>query len=310
MKVLIIGTGVLGAYLSEIYLKFGHKVFVTSRFKKKNYKNYEYLKIKKKISFLKLDILSKKDIKKKIKLINPQIIYYFAGQSSLAKSYKKVKETKNSNFIGAKYFLEVLKETKSEIKFFKANSAYIFKLFKGGLRPKLKFQNPTSPYIKSQIDAFKAVKNFRKKGVNCYSLIFMNIESPLKAKSFLLNKVCDFVKYKKIRFLKLGNIYSKRDFCWAPEIMQGVFYAANLKPQDIVFGTGKKYLVKDMIKSILQIKKIDFKNFIKIDKSLYRKKEEKDISISISKTNNLLKKWKWKPKIFGNRLVRKLYNSI
>ena len=34
-KIIIIGTGVLGAYLSKIYLKFGYKVYVTSRFKKK-----------------------------------------------------------------------------------------------------------------------------------------------------------------------------------------------------------------------------------------------------------------------------------
>ena len=48
-KILIIGTGVLGAYLSKIYLKFGYAVYVTSRNKKNKYKNYKYLKIQKKV---------------------------------------------------------------------------------------------------------------------------------------------------------------------------------------------------------------------------------------------------------------------
>ena len=308
-KILIIGTGVLGAYLSKIYLKFGYAVYVTSRNKKNKYKNYKYLKIQKKVKFLKLNILNKEDIKKIIQLINPKIIYYFAGQSSIIKSYNKFKETANSNHYGALNFLKVLEQKKLDIKFYKANSGYIFKTFQQGVKQKLKFQEPTNPYIKSQIDAFKDVKKFRKKGINCSSLIFLNVESPLKSNSFLLNKVCNFVKNKKISHLKVGNIYSKRDFSWAPEIMKGVFFASKLKAQDIVFGSGKNYLVKDMIKKILDLNKLDFEKTIKLDKSLYRKKERKNISISISKTINLLKKWKWKPRIHGNKLVKYLYYS-
>ena len=113
----------------------------------------------------------------------------------------------------------------------------------------------------------------------------------------------------KQKVLKVGNINSKRDFSWAPEIMKGVFYASNLKPQDIVFGTGKEFFVKDMIKFFLKIKKMNFNKFIKIDKSLYRKKEKKNISISTQHTKLLLKKWKWKPSIYGDKLVKKLYYS-
>ena len=37
---LITGSGVLGAYLAKELINRNHKVIVTSRFKKKNYKNY------------------------------------------------------------------------------------------------------------------------------------------------------------------------------------------------------------------------------------------------------------------------------
>jgi len=57
---LITGSGVLGAYLAKELIQNNHKVVVTSRFSKKNYKNYNFLGIQKKIIFKKLNILSKK----------------------------------------------------------------------------------------------------------------------------------------------------------------------------------------------------------------------------------------------------------
>ena len=42
---LITGSGVLGAYLANELLKKKHKVIVTTRHIKKNYKNYKLLKI-------------------------------------------------------------------------------------------------------------------------------------------------------------------------------------------------------------------------------------------------------------------------
>ena len=46
---LIIGSGVLGAYLSAELLKKNEKIIVTSRKLNKKFTNYEYLKIKKKL---------------------------------------------------------------------------------------------------------------------------------------------------------------------------------------------------------------------------------------------------------------------
>ena len=79
---LIIGSGVLGAYLSAELLKKKEKVIVTSRSLNKKFINYEYLKIKNKIKFEKLNTSKKKQIKNIIKKYNPYKIFYFSGQSS------------------------------------------------------------------------------------------------------------------------------------------------------------------------------------------------------------------------------------
>ena len=123
---LIIGSGVLGAYLSCVLLKKKEQIIVTSRNKKKKFKNYKFLKIHKKIKFEQLDVNNVNEIKKIILRYRPSKIFYFAGQSSLVKSTKMKKETNTSHYLGTKNFLNILKKNKIKSKFFKSNSGYIF----------------------------------------------------------------------------------------------------------------------------------------------------------------------------------------
>ena len=147
---LIVGSGVLGAYLSAELLRKKEKVVVTTRSLKKIHSNYNYLKIQKKIKFEKLNINKKKQISKIISKYNPKKIFYFAGQSSITKSIKYKKETFSSHYNGTKNFLEILKKEKSNIKFFKANSGYIFTPKNGLINLKCKFSSNKNPYIKAQ----------------------------------------------------------------------------------------------------------------------------------------------------------------
>ena len=105
---IIIGSGVIGSYLAKLLIAKKHRVIVTSRKIKKNYINYTKLNIKKKIKFEKLDVLKKQDILRLIKKYSPDNIFYFSGQSSLTKSFVLKKITNDSNYIGAKKFLEIL----------------------------------------------------------------------------------------------------------------------------------------------------------------------------------------------------------
>ena len=60
IKSLIIGSGVIGAYLSKLLIQKKHSVTVTSRFLKKNYNNYKSLRISKKVKFKKIKYFKKK----------------------------------------------------------------------------------------------------------------------------------------------------------------------------------------------------------------------------------------------------------
>ena len=311
-KILIVSTGVLSAYLAQFLLKKNYHVFITTRKIKKKYVNFYKLGIQGKVSFIKLNILEKKSIEDILVSIHPNIIFYFAGQSSIVKSFVNPKETINSNYIGCKNCLTILKNKKLKTKFVKANSGYIFSNLSEKPLTKSILVKPNSPYVMAQSKAFKLVNDFRKKKVNCYTAIFFNAESSLRPKNFFIKKACHFVKndlFKKKK-LKIGNINLTRDFGWAPELVKGAFYMTKLKPCNLIFASGKKMLLTKILDSIFRIKKLNYKNHIKIDKKFFRKNEIKNITCNIDITIRKLKSFKWKPKIYGKKLTHKIYNNL
>ena len=305
---LIIGSGVLGAYLSLGFLKNNEKVIVTSRSIKKKYKNYQFLKIQKKVKFEKLNSNNKTEIIKILKKYNPDKVFYFSGQSSLTKSYKLKKTTLSSHYTGTKNFLDVLREKKLKLKFFKANSGYIFNSKKGVVTLNSKFSTNKNPYIIAQKKSFKIIKKYRKFKLNLFNLIFMQIESPLRQKDFFIKKVCIGAKNKKK--IKVGNINNYRDYSWITEIVKYIILASKQKPRDFIISAGKKLSGKEILEFAYKMNKLNYKKYYLIDNKFIRKNEDK-ILIGSSKNSKYLKnKYNFKFKIFGKRLIEEMYNSL
>ena len=310
---LIVGSGLIGAYLSEFLLKKGIRTIVTTRKLKKYNTNYKKLKINKKVRFVKLNLLNKKKIKHTILKYKPNFIYYFAGQRSVPRSFKNPKNTYISNYLGAKNYLDILKKDKSSVQFFKANSGYIFNGARKKITLKTKLIIPESPYTKSQIKSYKLIKKYRDKGLNCYSIIFFNIVSPLSPMNLIAKKICFLskqVKKKRIKRVKVGNIESIRDFGWAPEMVHAVYLMRNLKPQDMLIGSGKGMSIKKLIYYAFNYQGLNYKNYIKVDKKLIRMHERNQIVGSMSETCKLLKRWRWRPRITGKKFVHKMCKNF
>ena len=305
---LIIGSGVLGAYLALELLKNKEEVIVTTRSIKKKIKNYHYLKIQKKVKFIKLDVSKKTKIKKIINEFNPDKIFYFAGQSSLTKSLKDKKGTLLSHFEGTKNFLDIIKQENLKIKFFKANSGYIFSPKKGLIDINCKFSSNSNPYIKAQQMTFKLIKKYRKFGLNLFNLVFMQIESPLRPKDFFIKKVC--LGAKKQKKIEVGNINTYRDYSWITEIVKATMLLSQLNAKDFIISAGKKMSGKEILSMSYNLNKLDYKKYFIIKKKFYRKNEDKILINSNKNSLYLKKKFNFKFKIFGNHLINKMYKNL
>ncbi len=305
---LIIGSGVLGAYLSAELLKKKEKVVVTTRSLKKKYTNYEYLKIQKKVKFEKLNTNKKIQINKIIAKYNPKKIFYFAGQSSITKSIKSKQETFSSHYDGTKNFLEILKNEKLNSKFFKANSGYIFNPKNGLINLKCEFSSNKNPYIKAQKKVFNLIKKFRKYELNLSNLIFMQIESPLRQNDFFIKKVCLGAKNKKK--IVVGNINTFRDYSWITDIAKAILLTSNLKTKDYIISASSNLSGKNIIKEAYKLNGLNYKKYYSINKKFFRKNESKFLIGSKKNISYLKKKYNFKFKIVGNKLIKEMFKNL
>ena len=305
---IIIGSGVIGSYLAKFLLSKKQRVIVTSRKSKKSYTNYNKLNIENKVIFEELDFLKKNEILKLLKKYTPKNIFYFSGQSSLTKSIKLKKETNDSNYIGAKKILEILHEYKLKTNFYKANSGYIFEPKKGLVNIESKISKNKNPYIQSQIKAYNDVKTFRKKGVNCCSIFFLQVESPLRNNNFFIKKVCSHAKLKKN--IIVGNLNTIRDYSWAPEIVKGIYYLTKIKPRDLMLSSGQGISGHEILKTAYKQNNLNYKKYFSINKKFIRPNEIKVMMGSNENYEILNKKFKYQIKTGGAKLVKKIFNSI
>ena len=305
---IIIGSGVIGSYLAKFLLSKKQRIIVTSRKRRKSYTNYNKLDIENKVIFEELDVLKKNEILKLLKKYTPKNIFYFSGQSSLTKSIELKKVTNDSNYVGAKKILEILHKYELKTNFYKANSGYIFEPNKGLVNLKSKISKNKNPYIQSQIKAYKEVKTFRKKGVNCCSIMFLQVESPLRDNDFFIKKICTHAKLKKN--ITVGNLNTIRDYSWAPEIVKGIYYLTRIKPRDLMLSSGQGISGYEILKTAYKHNNLDYRKYFSINKKFIRQNEVKVMMGSNKNYEILNKKFKYQIKTGGAKLVKKIFNSI
>ena len=112
VAIIVGGTGQFGTITSKLLLKKNYKIIITSRFLRKKSKQKKI----KNLIYHKLDIYSLPAIDKLIKKYKPNLVFYYAGQSSPAKSFYQKQETYRSNYLGCKNFLDIIKKSKIKCK--------------------------------------------------------------------------------------------------------------------------------------------------------------------------------------------------
>ena len=305
-NILIIGgTGQFGMTLSQILSKKKYKVFATSRYiKKVSLFNLKYPKIK----YIKLNIINKSEIKKILKKTNPSIVFYFAGQSSPQKSFKKRRETLKSNFEGCKNILEIIHKENMKIKFLNAASSEMY----GNIKNKIDLntpKKPLNPYGIAKKKSFNLLKKYREKfKMQNYNAIIFNTESFYRSEN-ILAKVC-IGAIKAFKFKKkftLDNINFSREWNWCEEQCELLMKFIKKKPQDFILSNGKSYSIEKMLFYAFNFFNLNYKDYLNL-----RFKKLKNIKVNTKRSNYkkyfTKNKINFKSKIFGKKLIHKMIN--
>jgi GDPmannose 4,6-dehydratase len=324
MKKKALITGIMGqdgAYLAKLLLSKNYKVYGAYR-RNSNYTNnrLRILGIEDKVELINLEINEFNSVEYTINSIKPDEIYNLAAMSFVASSFKQPLYTISTNFISLINILEVLKKSKKKISLYQASTSEMFGNSTIGLINENTHFDPSSPYGISKVASHYLIKLYRKAyGLQCCSGILFNHESPLRGEEFVTKKIirqmCEILKGKR-KFITLGNIYTERDWGFAPDYVEVMWKMLQLKNKDdFVIGTGKTYSIKEFINLTCKYLKIknkwtgknlnekcinldNNKVIIKISKKYYRPIDIIHLRSNPLKAKKILK-WKSKTNLYS-----------
>ena len=314
-KALITGiTGQDGSYLAEFLLQKKYKVHGIIRrvaLEDETHRLWRIQKIRKKVTLHAASLESYASLVRIIQKIKPDEIYHLAAQSFVDYSFKDEFSTLNANINGTHYILSALKDFSPKTKFYFAGSSEMFGKVRYSPQNEGTPFYPRSAYGISKVTGYELTRNYREAyKLFCCSGILFNHESPRRGFEFVTRKISHGVARIKLglqRELRLGNIDAYRDWGHAKDYVEAMWLMLQQKkPDDFVIGTGKRHSVKDFAKIAFSIAGLNYKDYLKIDKNLFRPAEVTTLLANPRKAKKILK---WKQKTSFNDLVREMVES-
>jgi GDPmannose 4,6-dehydratase len=257
-KALITGiTGQDGSYLAEFLLSKGYEVhglirrastFNTGRI------DHIYTDLHSPDARLFLhygDLADSGQLTNLIYNIKPDEVYHLGAQSHVRVSFNMPEYTGNITGLGTTRMLEAIKCSGIKTKYYQASSSEMF----GSSAPPQSERTPfysRSPYAAAKIYSFWMAVNYRE-GHDLFACngILFNHESPRRGETFVTRKVTRAVSNilaGNQKRLYLGNLYSKRDWGFAPEFVEMMWLMLQQeRPDDYVVGTGSSYTIRDFV---------------------------------------------------------------
>ncbi len=248
-------TGQDGAYLAQILLDYGYKVFGTyRRTSSVNFWRIEELGIQNhpNLEVVEYDLT---DIGTSIALVQrtqPDEIYNLAAQSFVGVSFDQPTTTAHITGLGALNLLEAIRLVNPKIRFYQASTSEMFGKVQAVPQDESTPFYPRSPYGVSKLFAHWMTVNYRESyGIFGASGILFNHESPLRGREFVTRKITDAaakIKLGQLDAVELGNLDAKRDWGYAKEYVEGMYRMLQAsEPDTFVLATNRTETVRDFV---------------------------------------------------------------
>ena len=255
-KAIITGiTGQDGAYLTQLLLNKGYKVFGTyRRTSSVNFWRLSELDVleHENLELIEYDLTDEGASIRMMRDVKPDEVYNLAAQSFVAVSFDQPITTAQITGVGCLNLLEAIRVIDPKIKFYQASTSELYgKVTEVPQNENTPFY-PRSPYAVSKLFAHWMMVNYRESyDMFACSGILFNHESPLRGMEFVTRKITDAVARYKLginNLLELGNIDSKRDWGYAEDYVDGMYLMLQqAEPTDFVLSTGATHSVREFV---------------------------------------------------------------
>ena len=310
-------TGQDGAYLAELLLSKGYRVFGTyRRTSSVNFWRIEELGIQNNpdLHLLEHDLT---DLSASIRLLEQAEateVYNLAAQSFVGVSFDQPITTAEITGIGPLKLLEAIRIVDRDIRFYQASTSEMFGKVQAVPQSETTPFYPRSPYGLAKLYAHWMTVNYRESyGIFGSSGILFNHESPLRGREFVTRKITDAVakiKLGKLECLSLGNMDAKRDWGFAKEYVDGMWRMLQADgPDTFVLATNRTESVRDFVRMAFKAAEIELefqgknedetgidtssgRTVVRIDPKFYRPAE---VDLLIGDPAKAREKLGWKP---------------
>ena len=335
-KSLITGiTGMDGSHLAELLLEKGYEVHgIIRRTSTFNTDRIDHIFDKLKLHYG--DVTDPLVISNLVSQIQPDEIYNLAAQSHVKVSFEIPYYTAQVDGLGTLAILEAVKNHCPKARVYQASTSELY----GGMNYNMpetgyteeSIMHPRSPYGVAKLYGLWITKNYRESyGMHISNGILFNHEGERRGETFVTRKITmalskiklSLNKGEDFQTLKLGNLYSKRDWGYAKDYVEGMWLMLQQdKPDDYVLATNETHTIKEFVE--LACKECEWNinwvgngvnekgildnglTIVEIDEKYYRPAEVDTLLGDYSKAKEVLG---WKPNVTFENLVKIMMKS-
>jgi len=334
-KALITGiTGMDGSHLAELLLEKGYEVHgIIRRCSTFNTDRIDHIFDKLNLHYG--DLTDPLVISNLISSIQPDEVYNLGAQSHVKVSFEIPYYTAQVDGLGTLVVLEAVKNHCPKARVYQASTSELY----GGMgynMPTTGYteespMHPRSPYGCAKMYGLWITKNYRESyGMHISNGILFNHEGERRGETFVTRKVTmalgvikNYLDHRRFDFptLKLGNLYSKRDWGYAKDYVYGMWLMTQQDvPDDYVLATNETHSIKEFVNLAalecgMELKWIgegvnekayyEGNVIVEIDERYYRPAE---VDVLLGDYTKAKEKLGWEPKVDFENLVKIMMN--
>ncbi len=241
---------------------------------------------------LNLNLLDSIEVNNFISSYKPDQVYNLSGPSSV---YESIENESVHNEITTifKNLTESLVHNDNLCNFYQASSSEMFKDNNGKKLNEASETTANSPYAKAKLYNHERIIELNNRyDWSIYSGIMFNHESEFRDDNYLFMKIINTaisISRNEKKQLTLGSLEYIRDWSFAGDVAEAIYQINNHGSSPIyVIGSGVGNSILNIVEIVFSYLKLDWQNFVNIDKTYLRAGDPKVIISDPKKLKNEL----------------------